>query len=100
MGSINVLPNYTRYYHLPSKGTASTGIIFAIYQIGQMVAALFVWIADWRGRKLMIFIGTVGVVIGTIITSTAKTLPTFIGGRFLLAFFATIACSASPLYLV
>ena len=100
MGSINVLPSYTSYYGLPSTGTASTGIVFAIYQVGQMAAALFVWIADWRGRKQMIFIGTIGVIVGTIITATARTLPIFIGGRFLLAFFATLACSASPLYLV
>ncbi|KAF2735853.1 lactose permease [Polyplosphaeria fusca] len=100
MGSINVLENYTSYFNLPSKGTTSTGIVFSIFQIGQMTAALFVWIADWQGRKRLIFIGTVGVAIGTAVTSTAKSLPVFIGGRFLLSFFATLACSASPLYLV
>jgi len=100
MGSINTLPNYTRYYNLPNTGTASTGIIFAIFQIGQMCAALFVWVADWLGRRWLIFIGTAGVVVGTVVTSTASTLPTFIGGRFLLSFFAQLACSASPLYLV
>ncbi|ORY04970.1 lactose permease [Clohesyomyces aquaticus] len=100
MGSINVLENYTSYYNLPTTGTASTGIVFAIFQVGQMSAALFVWVADWLGRKWFIFIGTIGVIIGTIITATATTLPTFIGGRFLLSFFATCACSASPLYLV
>ena len=100
MGSINALENYTNYYNLPAKGTASTGIVFAIFSVGQMTAALFVWIADWRGRRQLIFFGAAGVAIGTIITATAKTLPTFIGGRFLLSFFATLACSASPLYLV
>lgn len=100
MGSINVLDNYTNYYHLPKKGTASTGIVFSIWQVGQMCAALFVWIADWRGRKTLIFIGAVGAIVGTIVTATAPDLQTFIGGRFLLAFFATLACSASPLYLV
>lgn len=100
MGSINALPNYTKYYNLPHTGTASTGIIFAIFQVGQMCAALFVWVADWLGRRWLIFIGTAGVIVGTVVTSTAKTLPTFIGGRFLLSFFAQLACSASPLYLV
>jgi MFS family permease len=100
MGSINALPTYTDYYNLPTTGTASTGIVFAIFQIGQMCAALFVWVADWRGRKQLIFIGTIGVILGTIVTSTAKTLPVFIGGRFLLSFFAQLACAASPLYLV
>ncbi|KAF9729489.1 hypothetical protein PMIN06_011036 [Paraphaeosphaeria minitans] len=100
MGSLNALPQYTKYYDLPNTGTASTGIIFAIFQVGQMCAALFVWVADWLGRRWLIFIGTAGVIVGTVVTSTATTLPTFIGGRFLLSFFAQLACSASPLYLV
>ncbi|KAF1953244.1 lactose permease [Byssothecium circinans] len=100
MGSINALPNFTKYYGLPKNGTLSTGIVFAIFQIGQMCASLFVWVADWLGRKWLIFIGTTGVIVGTIVTSTATTLPTFIGGRFLLSFFAQLACAASPLYLV
>jgi MFS family permease len=100
MGSINALPNFTKYYGLPESGTLSTGILFSIFQIGQMTASLFVWVADWLGRKWLIFIGTAGVIVGTIITSTATTLPTFIGGRFLLSFFAQLACAASPLYLV
>ncbi|KAL7623753.1 hypothetical protein AAE478_005306 [Parahypoxylon ruwenzoriense] len=33
MGSINALPNYTEYFGLPSNGNASTGIVFAIFQI-------------------------------------------------------------------
>lgn len=65
-----------------------------------MTGALFTWFSDWRGRKLPIFIGCLGVVVGTIITATAPTLPTFIGGRFLLSFFSTIACTAAPLYLI
>ena len=100
MGSINTISNFTTYYGLPTKGTTSTGIVFAIFQVGQMTASLFVWIADWQGRKRLIFIGTVGVIVGTIVTSTAKNLSTFIGGRFLLSFFAQLACAASPLYLV
>ncbi|KAK8115673.1 general substrate transporter [Apiospora sp. TS-2023a] len=100
MGSINVLDNFTNYYGLAQNGAASTGIIFAIFQVGQMCAALFVWVADWLGRKWLIFIGAAGVAIGTIVTATATNLGVFIGGRFLLSFFAQMACSASPLYLV
>ncbi|KAK8015399.1 hypothetical protein PG990_008695 [Apiospora arundinis] len=100
MGSINVLDNFTSYYGLAKDGAASTGIVFAIFQVGQMCAALFVWVADWLGRKWLIFIGAAGVAIGTIVTATATSLGVFIGGRFLLSFFAQMACSASPLYLV
>lgn len=100
MSSINALPNYTSYYDLPSKGAASTGIVFAIWQVGQMVGSLFTWICDWRGRKFMIFFGASGVIIGTVITATAPTLGAFIGGRFILAFFATLAHLGAVIYLV
>jgi hypothetical protein len=33
MGSINTLPNYTTYFGLPASGNASTGIVFAIFQV-------------------------------------------------------------------
>jgi MFS family permease len=55
---------------------------------------------DWYGRVWHIFFGCLGVIIGTIITGLATNLPMFIGGRFLLAFFATLATTAAPLYLV
>ncbi|KAK8070292.1 hypothetical protein PG994_006908 [Apiospora phragmitis] len=100
MGSINVLDSFTSYYGLSKDGAASTGIVFAIFQVGQMCAALFVWVADWLGRKWLIFLGAAGVAIGTVVTATATSLGVFIGGRFLLSFFAQMACSASPLYLV
>ncbi|EJU05893.1 sugar transporter [Dacryopinax primogenitus] len=100
MGSINALPNYTSYYHLPPKGNSATGIVFAIFNIGQMVGSLFIWLADWKGRKLPIFLGCIGVIVGTIITSTAPTLSVFVGGRFLLSFFSTIATTAAPVYMI
>ncbi|KAI1825747.1 general substrate transporter [Xylaria intraflava] len=100
MGSINALPNYTTYFHLPASGNAATGIVFAIFQVGQMGGALFSWLIDWYGPIWHIWIGCIGVIVGTIITSLAKTLPTFIGGRFLLAFFATLTTTAAPVYLV
>jgi MFS family permease len=65
-----------------------------------MVAALFIWTADWQGRRLPIFVGCVGVCVGTIVTSVAPTIPAFIGGRFLLSFFSSIANMTSALYLI
>ncbi|TRX88357.1 hypothetical protein FHL15_010733 [Xylaria flabelliformis] len=100
MGSINALPNYTRYFGLPTTGNASTGIVFAIFQVGQIGGALFVWLIDWYGRIWHIFFGCLGVIIGTIITALATNLPMFIGGRFILSFFATLTTTAAPLYLV
>ena len=116
MGSINSIPNYLNYYNVSENEQAGTGIVFAIFQVGQMTGAFFVWMADWKGRKVPIFLGCFGVIIGTIVTATAKTsecpfhrsgafthqvsVPTFIGGRFLLSFFCTWAATAAPMYCV
>jgi hypothetical protein len=74
MGSINAIPEYTKYYGLSENGAASTGIIFSIFQIGQMTGALFVWVADWRGRRLSIFVGVSGVVVGRYSSSRSEQL--------------------------
>lgn len=100
MGSINAVPSYTAYYNLPPEGNSGTGLVFAIFQIGQMVGALFCWVADWHGRRWPIFIGCLGTCLGAVVTSVAPTIPAFIGGRFMLSFFSTIATVAAPIYLI
>lgn len=100
MGSINAVPSYTAYYNLPPEGNSGTGLVFAIFQIGQMVGALFCWVQDWHGRRWPIFVGCFGVCIGAIVTSVAPTIPVFIGGRFILSFFSTLATVAAPTYLI
>ena len=48
----------------------------------------------------MITFGVFGVLVGTVITATAPTLGVFIGGRFILSFFATLAHLGSIIYIV
>lgn len=100
MGSINVMKEYQDYYNLGPEGSTTTGLVFSIFQIGQMTGALFAWLADWRGRKFVIVFGCIGVVIGAIFTALAPTLPCFIGARFLLSFCTTLTMTAAPLLLV
>lgn len=56
MGSINAVPNYIKYYGLPDKGSASTGIVFAIFQVKlaavQSIRAvhLFSRLDKWSGH--------------------------------------------------
>ena len=90
---------FSTYDKTPFRNSPRKALLIPI-QIGQMVGALFVWISDWQGRKLAIFVGCVGVCIGAIVTATAPTLGGFIGGRFLLSFFSSIAVTASPLILI
>jgi MFS family permease len=98
-GSINSLPEYLDYYN-QEQSSASTGLVFSIFQVGQMVASLFIWICDWRGRKICIIGGCLGVCGSAIFTALAPSLGSFIGARFLLSFFSTIAYVAAPLLLV
>ncbi|KAJ9636660.1 hypothetical protein H2204_005260 [Knufia peltigerae] len=100
MGSINAMKSFTDYYNLPSEGSSATGIVFAIFQVGQMAGALFTWVADWRGRRVPIFGGCLLTCVGAVITATSPTLSGFIGGRFLLSFGATVATVAAPMYLI
>ena len=84
MGSINAIPEYQEHYNLGAGGATSTGLVFSIYQIGQMVGALFIWVCDWRGRKVPIFVGCFGVVVASVITAVApnrECAPATIGQR-------------------
>ncbi|KAI0002668.1 hypothetical protein F4779DRAFT_622177, partial [Xylariaceae sp. FL0662B] len=100
MASINALPNFTSYFGLPREGNASTGIIFAIFQVGLICGAFFVWMADWYGRKKQMFFGCLGVCAGSVINALSRNIPMLIGSRFVIAFFVTWAHTAAPLYLV
>jgi MFS family permease len=53
MGAINSYPQYRTYFGFPvDKGTPSTGIVYAIYTIGNIVGSFAAGPAtDFRGMK-------------------------------------------------
>jgi hypothetical protein len=55
MGAINSYPQYRTYFGFPlDKGTPSTGIVYAIYTIGNLVGSFACGPAtDWRGKDAM-----------------------------------------------
>ncbi|KAL4867161.1 general substrate transporter [Aspergillus spectabilis] len=99
-GSINVLPEYQSYYNTGAGGSSTTGLVFSIFNIGQMASALFVWINDLCGRRKTLCVTAFGVCCSAVFTALAPTLPAFIAARFLLSFFSTICCVAAPMLLV
>lgn len=99
MSGINVMEDYQKYYGMESAGSG-TGLVFSISSIASIVAAFFVWVADYIGRKRTITMGIIGTIAGICVVSTAKTIEAFIGGRFLLFFSSAIAYVSIPLYLV
>ena len=52
MGAINSYPQYRNYFGFdPDAGTPSTGIVYAIYTIGNIVGSFAAGPAtDWRGK--------------------------------------------------
>lgn len=100
MGSINAMTQYQNTFGLSGEGS-STGIIFIIYNLGQIAAFPFCGLlADGYGRRWCIMIGCFIVVVGTAIQTPATGQGQFIAGRFILGFGAAIASAAGPAYIV
>jgi MFS family permease len=100
MGAINAMKSYQDTFGLSGEGS-STGIIFIIYNCGQIVAFPFCgFLADGYGRRICIFVGCALVIVGTAVQTTAHHTGQFIGGRFILGFGASIASAAGPAYTV
>ncbi|MCJ1402758.1 hypothetical protein MMC11_005979 [Xylographa trunciseda] len=100
MGSINSYEQYRAYFGFPlSGGTPSTGIVYAIYTIGNLVGSFAAGPAtDTFGRRWGMFSGALIIIIGTIVQATCTSLGGFMGGRFVLGFGVAITASAGPAY--
>jgi MFS family permease len=73
------------------------GLLSTINTIGFITALPFTgWIADFLGRKRPVQIGSVIMIIGAVIQSSAMNIGMFIAARFLLGFGLSIACVAAP----
>jgi MFS family permease len=100
MGAINAMKSYQNTFDLTGEGS-STGIVFIIYNLGQIAAFPFCgFFADGYGRRVCIFVGCALVLVGTAIQASAHGKGQFIGGRFILGFGASIASAAGPAYTV
>jgi MFS family permease len=84
MGSISAMESYQESFGLDGAGS-STGIIFIIYNLGQIAAFPFCgFLADGYGRRWCVIIGCFLVIVGTAIQTPANTQGMFMGGRFVL----------------
>lgn len=100
MGAINAMKPYQETFGLSGAGS-SAGIVFIIYNIGQLVTLpLTPWLSDGYGRRVAIFVGCAIILIGTAVQAPAKTTGQFIAGRFLLGTGAALAQAVGPAYSV
>ncbi|KAK6456498.1 major facilitator superfamily domain-containing protein [Scheffersomyces xylosifermentans] len=95
--AIETLPEYKEYFNFRDSAS-DTGLVFSIFPAGAICATVFIWLGDYIGRMLTIMIGLSGTIVAAIIISCTNDHGTYIGGRFLLSFFSTIAnCAAAML---
>ena len=69
MGAINSYPQYRNFFGFSiDEGTPSTGIVYAIYTIGNLVGSFAAGpAADFKGRKWGMFLGCLIIIVGTCI---------------------------------
>ncbi|KAF7564488.1 FucP, Fucose permease [Pyrenophora tritici-repentis] len=102
MGAINSYHQYRSYFGFNiDEGTPTTGIVYAIYTIGNLVGSFVAGPAtDFKGRKWGMFIGTSIIIFGACIQATCTNLGGFMGGRFVLGFGVAITSTAGPAWLI
>lgn len=102
-GLLNNKEYFLKHFNGENKGIWA-GIISSMYQIGGVTALPFVGPAvDTWGRRVGMFIGSVLIIVGTIIqalTSTNASEGQMMGGRFVLGFGVSIAAAAGPIWIV
>ncbi|KAL2832616.1 general substrate transporter [Aspergillus cavernicola] len=98
MGGINAMTTYQDYFHMKSAGS-STGLVFAIYNIGSIPAVFFTGpVNDYWGRRMGMFIGALIIIGGTCIQSPSVNRGMFLAGRFILGFGVSFCCVSAPCY--
>ncbi|KAK8226869.1 hypothetical protein HDK77DRAFT_487221 [Phyllosticta capitalensis] len=100
MAAINSYPQYRSYFGFdPDNGTPTTGIVYAIYQIGNLVGSFAAGPAcDTFGRRWGMFTGASIIILGAGVQASSVSLAAFIGGRFVLGFGVSICATAGPAY--
>jgi MFS family permease len=102
-GGLTANKTFLEFFDGTNKGMWA-GLISAMYQIGGVCALPFVGPAiDTWGRRAGMFIGSVLIILGAVITGTTihnASVHQFMGGRFLLGFGVSIASAAGPIYVV
>ncbi|ATZ46680.1 hypothetical protein BCIN_02g00620 [Botrytis cinerea B05.10] len=100
MSSINSYAQYRSYFGFDlTEGTPATGIVYAMFTIGNLVGAGFAGpAADWKGRRWGMFLGAGVIIIGAIVQATSQNLAAFMIGRFMLGVGAAMGPSSALPY--
>ncbi|KAK4231088.1 lactose permease [Podospora fimiseda] len=98
MGGLNGMKSYQRYFNMSTAGS-STGLVFAMYNIGSVAAIFFTGpVNDWFGRRWGMFTGAFIIIVGTCVQAPSTTARQFLAGRFVLGFGVSFCCVSAPCY--
>ncbi|OAA62868.1 major facilitator superfamily transporter lactose [Niveomyces insectorum RCEF 264] len=98
MGGLNGMNSYLGYFHM-KVADSSTGIVFAMYNIGSVAAVFFTGpVNDIFGRRWGMFTGALLVIIGTCVQAPSTTHGQFLAGRFILGFGVSFCSVSAPCY--
>ncbi|KAH6664689.1 putative lactose permease [Halenospora varia] len=98
MGAINAMKQYQHYFGMSQAG-ASTGLVFALYNIGSIPAVFLTGpVNDHFGRRAGMFTGACIIILGTCIQAPAVNMKMFMAGRFILGFGVSFCCVSAPCY--
>lgn len=76
---------------------STTGLVFAMYNIGSLSAMPFTGPTnDYFGRRVGMFVGGVIVIIGTCVQAPSTNRDMFLAGRFVLGFGVAFCCVSAP----
>ncbi|OQD80395.1 hypothetical protein PENANT_c036G04667 [Penicillium antarcticum] len=100
MGSLLPIPQFQKTFGAGLVGSQAS-LIQGMYTIGGVSALFFVgYLLDNFGRRFGMFVGSLSVILGTILGGTANHMDQLLASRFFLGFGYSIATSAAPAYVV
>ncbi|KAI0793791.1 general substrate transporter [Fomes fomentarius] len=97
-GGLSAIHTFTSYFGIT---TDNLGIVVALYLVGSLTGCFFAGpCADRYGRRVGMITGSIICIVGAIVQTTARTVSTLMGGRFILGLGATLVQTAGPAYVV
>lgn len=96
MNGLQALQQWKEYFGHPAGSLL--GLVNAAQSIGSVVVLPFVgMLSDKFGRRIILFIGLIGVIVATIIQATATTLAQFVVSRFVVGAAGMFVVQPSPM---
>lgn len=100
MSSINAMDQWHDHFKVGKVGS-QLGLVMAIYTAGQIVGSFLTgFVIDLLGRRGGMAVGSVFIIIGSVVQATSNPLAAFIAGRFITGIGVPMCTTAAPTFIV